>query len=377
MSMMNNVRTLLAVGALVVLAGCSSDGGDDAVDNIIRFDTTVGGVTTRVQSRGAITSETFSNFNVTALGDAVPYFQNLAVTKQSDGKWQTASTKYWPSYPLAFYGYAPASLQNNVAVSSTSQKITGFTPARSAADQVDVITAYVLANQNSAGGAAVLDFKHALSQIEILAKNGAPDKYTVEVLGVKIGQIPSTADLVFQTAADEYPTWSAASGSSSYILKSASGPLTLDHVSRSIMFGSNNFLMIPQALTPWSGSSTNNGGAYLSVLCRIKDELGNCIYPSDASKYGFAALPVSQTWQVGHKYTYTVSFFTNGGGAGLIDPQPTNPDDPSDPDVDPNPGGGDKGPGDLVVPDSEVPISVTVSMTDWLSGPDDNIDMEF
>jgi hypothetical protein len=142
------------------------------------------------------------------------------------------------------------------------------------------------------------------------------------------------------------------------------------------MFGSDNFLMIPQTLTAWSGTAANNGGAYLSVLCRITDELGNLIFPSDASKYGFAALPVSQTWNPGHKVTYSISFFTNGGGAGLIDPDPTNPDDPSDPDVDPNPGGG-KGPGDLVTPDSEVPISVSVSITDWLSGPDDQIDMEF
>ena len=378
MNNMKKSKILLSVmGAVVALAAmlltsCSSD---DVVttDNVIRFDTTVGGITT---TRGTTTSDNFNAFNVTAMGDAAAYFENLGVTKQTDGSWQTASTKYWPAYPLKFYGYAPASLQDRVEVTSSVQKITGFKPESKASEQVDVITAFVQANQNTAGGAAVLDFKHALSQVEILAKNGQPDKYTIEVLGVKVCQVPSTADLIFQTAADGYPTWSAASGNEDFIIKGTTAA-TLDATPRSIMFGTDNFLMVPQALTPWSATATNNGGSYISVLCRITDELGNCIYPDDGTKYGFAALPISQTWQTGHKYTYTLAFFTNGGGVGYVDPVPTNPEDPTDPDVDPDPAGPGKGPGDLVVPDSEIPISVTVSISDWVSGADDNITLEF
>lgn len=369
---MNKTKTLLAVLTAWMLVSCSSDSEREDLINVIRFDTSVGGVNTRM----SISSETFNSFNVTAIGDASAYFQDLGVTRQSGGAWQTASTKYWPSYPLKFYGYAPTSLQDKVSITTESQTISSFSPVSKVDQQVDILTAYVLANQNSASGAAVLDFKHALTQIEILAKNGLPDKYTVEVLGVKICRIPSTASLTFQQAADEYPSWSVVTGDADYILKSSSGPLTLDQEARSIMFGPDNFLMIPQTLTPWSAGATADG-AYLSVLCRIKDQLGNLIYPSNASKFGFAALPVAQTWNEGHKCTYTVAFFTNGGGAGLIDPDPTNPEDPNDSDVDTTPGGGDKGPGDLVVPDSEIPISVTVNVTDWLSGADDNIDIEF
>ena len=373
---MNRKTSLIFLTTLAIslLTGCCSDDQEETANNVIRFDTSVGGVNTR-NTRGTTTTETFNAFNVTALGDASAYFQDLGVTKQGDGSWQTASTKYWPSYPLSFYAYSPTSLQTKASISNTSQKITSFTPAVRPADQLDVLTAYVLANQNSADGAAVLDFKHALTQVEVLAKNGSPDKYTVEVLGVKISQIPSTADLIFQTANDGYPTWSTPTGSSEYILK-GSASLTLDQEARSIMFGTDNFLMIPQTLTPWSAAATNNGGAYLSVLCRIKDQLNNLIYPSVATKFGFAALPIQQSWTVGHKVTYTVAFFTNGGGAGAIPPNPLNPEDPNDPDVDPNPGG-EKGPGDLVVPDSEVPITVSVNITDWLSGADDQIDLEF
>ena len=376
---MNKATSLILLTALMTSVFTSCSSSDDKVesnDNVIRFDTSVGGVNTRY-TRGTITTETFNAFNVTALGNAAAYFQDLGVNKQSDGSWQTASTKYWPSYPLSFYAYAPTSLLAKASINNTAQKIEGFTPAAKPSEQVDVITAYVQANQNSNSGVAVLDFKHALSQIEVQAKNGSPDKYTVEVIGVKISQIPSTADLIFQAANDAYPSWSTATGSAEYIVKGTTS-LTLDQETRSIMFGTDNFLMIPQTLTPWSATATNNGGAYLSVLCRIKDQLGNLIYPSDATKFGFAALPISQTWTEGHKVVYTVSFFTNGGGAGVIPPGTLNPDDPDDPDVDPNPGDGSgKGPGDLVVPDSEIPITVSVSITDWLSGADDQIDLEF
>ena len=236
------------------------------------------------------------------------------------------------------------------------------------------MTAFVHANQNSASGTAVLGFHHALSQIEVLARNGEPSKYTIEVLGVKLCVIPSTADLTFQTAPDAYPLWSTATGSEDFILKGNTS-FTLTSTPQRIMFGTDNFLLVPQTLAPWTNGATPDG-AYISVLCRITDELSNCIYPDDPTKFGFAALPIDQVWQSGHKYTYTVSFFTNGGGAGRIDPNAVNPDDPTDPDIDVTPGGTKPG-GSLVVPDSQVPIEVSVSITDWVNGSSDNIDLEF
>ena len=366
---------------LLLVSGCIYDEYDDNT-NVIRFSTKVGGIRTR----GLYTSESFSNFNVTAMGSSTPYFSNLNVTKQDDGSWRTASTKYWPAYPLTFYGYAPASLQDSVVITDSLHLIKGFKLEQNVSQQTDVITAYLQANRNTAGGAAPLDFKHALAQVEVLAKNGSPvdpsaspstAQYSVEVLGVMFGQVRSTADMTFRTSADCYPEWTNVKGSQNFIIKSTSGPLTLDQEARSIMFGSNNFLLVPHQLSAWSATHFNNGGAFISVLLRIKDQLNNLIYPSDPDKFGFAALPVSNMLQAGHKYTYTLAFFTNGGGAGVIPPILDNPQYPGDPDVDPNPGYPDKVPGDLVVPDTEIPITVTVNITDWLSGADDNINLEF
>lgn len=374
--MTNNLKHLLTAFLPLLLAGCIDDDYKHwSYTDPIQFSTSVDNVaTTNQTTRAAYNETTFSEFQVTALGNAAAYFQNLKVTKQTDGSWVTASTKYWPAYPLKFFGYAPASLQSKIAINTSEQKLTGYSPAKAASSQADIVTAFVHANQNSASGTAVLGFHHALSQIEVLARNGEPSKYTIEVLGVKLCVIPSTADLTFQTASDAYPLWSTATGSEDYILKGNTS-FTLTSTSQRIMFGTDNFLLVPQTLAPWTNGATADG-AYISVLCRITDELGNCIYPDDPTKFGFAALPIDQVWQSGHKYTYTVSFFTNGGGAGRIDPNAVNPDDPTDPDIDVTPGGTKPG-GSLVVPDSQVPIEVSVSITDWVNGSSDNIDLEF
>ena len=361
----------------LLLSGCIFDGYEAPTPSQeIRFSTNVSEANVPpANTRSTYTDATFTEFQVTALGNVSPYFQNLRVTKQTDGSWLTASTKYWPSYPLKFYGYAPVSLQDQITVDLSQQKLSAYTPAANAASQTDILTAYVLANQNSASGAAVLAFRHALSQIEIVAKNGLPSQYTIKVLGVKISRIPSTADMTFQQTPNSDPVWSAATGPEDFIIKGSS-PVTLSATQQSIMFGTNNFLLVPQSLVAWTGGASADG-AYLSVLCQIRDELDNCIYPDDPTKYGFAALPVDQVWQSGHKYVYTVSFFTNGGGAGRIDPNPVNPQNPSDADVDTTPGGPGKQGGDLVVPDTTVPIDVSVSITDWTNGTSDNIELEF
>lgn len=366
---------LLTLLLPLLLAGCINDEYQGAKRNIIRFSAKVDNNAVVANTRGAYTNASFTEFNVTALGDAAPYFQNLKVTKQSDGSWQTATTKYWPAYPLRFYGYAPASLQSKAAITASEQKLVGYTVVSNAADQDDIVTAHVTAGQSTSSGAAVLGFHHALSQIEVQAKNGSPNDYTIEVLGVKLCQIPSTADLTFQNDPDATPVWSAASAAKDYIIK-GSYPVTLTSTPQNIMFGSNNFLMVPQGLVPWTGGATPNG-AYISILCRIKDKLGNLVYPTDVSKFGFAAMPISETWQTQHKYTYTIAFYTNGGGAGRIDPSPENPENPSDNTVDTTPGGPTKHGGDLVTPDSLIPITMSVSISDWVVGADDNIDLEF
>ena len=64
-------------------------------------------------------------------------------------------------------------------------------------------------------------------------------------------------------------------------------------------------------------------------------------------------------------YTYTLDFCGNGGGAGEIDPNPTDPINPSNPNVDEEPIEGGQG-GDPVL---GAPIKFTVTVDDWADEP--------
>lgn len=132
--------------------------------------------------------------------------------------------------------------------------------------------------------------------------------------------------------------------------------------------------MIPQTLSPWTSGATANG-AYISVLCQIRDGSGRLLFPDEEGKYGFTSVAIDTTWEPGHRYIYTLNFFADGGSAGLIDPNPTSPDDPNgeDEDIDTTPGGNRSG-GDIAV---NSPITFTVEITDWINSGTDNTNIGF
>lgn len=82
-------------------------------------------------------------------------------------------------------------------------------------------------------------------------------------------------------------------------------------------------------------------------------------------KYAFSAVGIDTNWEPGKKYTYMLNFCDNDGGAGEIDPLPTDPANPSDPNVDPTPIPGGNG-GDPVL---GKPIKFSVSVDEWTEQP--------
>ena len=152
----------------------------------------------------------------------------------------------------------------------------------------------------------------------------------------------------------------------------------LKAVAQSIMFGDDNFMLIPQKLTKWDGTE-NKTGAYLSVLCRIYSlDGGNktLLYPRPTEndnkdgKYAFAAVAIDTDWEPGKKYTYTLNFCGDGGGAGEIDPNPgpVDPTDPTEPEIDKKPGTG----GEEIL---GKPIKFTVTVDNWTDESKD-VDMK-
>lgn len=362
--------------AAVVLAAMSSCSKDEVVEvnngNAIAFRASMD----KAVSRSNETSlSNLGAFNVTAIGNDRNYFTNLAVTSSNEGKdWMTGSTYYWPSFDLAFFAYAPQDAGGGtVSIDHTAKKITNFSPASTVANQKDLVIAYNTGSRAGNENAGVaLNFKHALSQIEVKAKC-MNSNIKIEVLGVKVMNVAGVADFVFpenhstdtsfELAQGQWSNYRKTEGNG-YMIK-GSQVITLNSDVQSIMMGTDNFMLIPQKLTKW-GETPISTGAYLSVLCRIYSKDGSnevLLYPlatsSDdkANKYGLSAVAIDTNWLPGKKYTYTLTFCGEGGGAGRIDPNPDN----SDSTIDPNPVPNGKG-GDLIL---GAPIKFTVSVDDW------------
>ena len=378
---MKIIRFILLTWPLL-LAACANDSSGEVENDAksaIRFHSSIQGMTRSVYKNDL---SNLVSFKVAGVSDGTTsdvYFSPMEVTHEADGSWKNTITYYWPPQPLKFYGFAPIDLPVNIT--GQLQQLSDFTIASKPVDQKDIITAWgygVRATPPATNGPVALNFRHALSQIEVRASN--PSDTRVDVLGVKICRIPSTGTMTIQQAADAFPSWVVARNSEKdYVIKGdknapATDPRAVVTMKNStevhnIMFGQAGWLLIPQALSPWTSGPTADG-AYISVLCQIHDGSGRLLFPDEEGKYGFASVAINTVWQPGHRYIYTLNFFSDGGSAGLIDPNPTSPDDPNheDEDIDITPGGNRQG-GDIVV---NSPITFTVEITDWVNNGTDN-----
>lgn len=367
-------KLLFAALAASVMVSCSND---DIVDvnhgEGIAFRASLDRALTRAN---ATTLENMTEFNVTAIGNNANYFTDMTVTKIG-GEWKPAHTYYWPGYELSFFAYTPKI--SGVSISNDSKAIKDFSPAQKAAEQKDLLVSFNKGDKTNENNGIAMNFKHALSQIEVKAKC-SNDKIKIEVLGVKMENAAAKADFTFPeevTNANYTLTqdkWSNLQEindhSKAYMIKGKQ-KMDLTNQAQSIMFDNGNFMLIPQKLTKWDGTE-NKTGAYLSVLCRIYSLDGNketLLYPRPTEhddkkgKYAFAAVGIDIDWKPGMKYTYTLNFCGDGGGAGEIDPNP-GPVDPTDPEIDPNPGTG----GEEIL---GKPIKFTVTVDNWVDKSED------
>ncbi|RRD86799.1 fimbrillin family protein [Bacteroides heparinolyticus] len=362
--------------ALAALASCSQD-ETTGVDKTgaIGFRTSLGKTT-----RAEIKLSNLGSFNVTAFPTGgANYFTDLAVNSLDNGvTWNTASVYYWPAGTLNFTAYAPASINTLVSIDKTTQKITAFEPEQAVSSQKDVVASFNSGDKATYGATGVpMNFKHILSQIEVKAKC-TNSKLRVKVKGVKLGAISSKGDFTFpQVVTNSAYTvlrsnWTNLSTPKAYMAEDTSLPeVTLDGTAKSIMFGSDNFMMIPQQLTKYVQASAPTG-AYIAVLCRMDIDDGSsnytALYPSAVpTAYAFAAVGIDTDWQPGKKYTYTLEF---GDGGGVVPPNQDNPNPGGNTPVDPQPPFPNN-PGDPILNN---PIKFTVTVDNW-ADQNENISM--
>lgn len=367
---------------LVAMSSCMEDEVlERNQGNALAFRASIDKALSRSGNENVTDLSKLREFKVTAtIAGQSNYFTDMMVNKSSGDAWTTAATYYWPSYNLGFYAYAPTNI-GGVSINDAGKKITDFTPDKDVNKQIDLLVAYNTGNRtdNELSGVA-LNFKHALSQIDVQAKCSNPN-IEIVVKSISFVNVKTKGDFTYpaditstnNTLANCWNPSSEVSDAAYYKASFGQGQeVTLTDSPKSINPSKNNFMLIPQKLTKWEKTTTT--GAYIAVLCRISSKDGDAktqLYPElnggNAEKFGSIIVPIGTNWEAGKKYTYTLNFCGDGGGAGQVDPNP----DGNDPNVDPDPKPGSSG-GDPVLGN---PIKFTVTVENWTEVPAEEIDL--
>lgn len=317
---------LAAISAAVVVSCNKNEQVSVSQDGAIIFRSSFAAQTKAPET----TNTNIGSFNVTAIGNGASYFSDLAVTVDGSGNCTTAKTYYWPSYGLSFFAYANLS-GGTAAITNASKMVNGVTPDAAAASQKDFVVAYSTGTKaaNEASGVA-LNFRHALSQVIIKAKNMSSSGIKIKVKGVKIANILNSGNFTYPDAVTTprnggtlaSSLWNTTGATpADYVISDATG-LTLDGTAQSIMFAGASWMVVPQDLTARvSFADAADHGSSIGVLLQILDKDDGQLYPATAGEYAYSNIPIDTNWEPGKKYIYTLNFLDEGndGGAGVDD----------------------------------------------------------
>lgn len=390
-----------ALMAAIALSSCSSeeivDTNSDVQGKAISFNPMVGHATRAVET----TINNLGDFSVYAkgvhphgtlyesfiIGDGtsgpeIAHYNNQNIV-DGKGTWELDRKVYWPSgmNDMLFWAFTtqqrPKSDTDNstlysgsISFKTTGPEITGFEPGRAdltttsstgtewidGHSQKDLLIAFT--HQKSSESTAInMQFKHALSQIDIQAQQKDKedtDHRIVKIKGAWIinAKTKGTLSAGFNSsnnnnifACTENATWTLNNVLGLY------GSYYKDAVeltsTQNILGNNGNLMIIPQSVSKWDGSTNNNSsGAYILLLCRVElkhegsTHTGNDgdlsdihvdgdyhyhqLFPAndtyDAEQYGFSCVPLDATWEMGKKYTYTLDICGKKTGAGIYPP---------------------------------------------------------
>lgn len=393
---------LLLPLSILMMASCSND---EAASVMSKKEITIRPLVQNSTRGEAVTLANLNAFRVygtNAEADNPAIEENFMdiVTPNVDGStWSMQDVHFWmtdpvsgtPSYGNNVVDFTGIHPQDLVTSASLPASITLNLNTPGGRDLQDIIVArYSTTRDKGLLNGIPLYFKHVLSQIVVRATNGHVDERKVEVIGIKLSNVKPQGTLTFPTvnttAETAFDPISNPTGTAmSYIIKHTdSKAVTLTEKAQNIMFDGayhEGFMVIPQSFTcepiPADLKATDT---YLSVLCRIYKAKGNdewsLIYPKsgDDGKYAFAAVGISGKWEPGKKYIYTLKFYEGSGGAGVIDPNPTDPEDPDNPEVNTSPDDPDNPSGMADDEQTKSPITFTVTVEDWHNGSGSDTD---
>lgn len=422
-------KVLLGTLAVLTLAACSKD---EVIQQNPNDEITFSVVTNKAISRAAdgyCNKSLPGDFQVWAeVGNKNYFAQERYVLSSGSTYTISGPVRYWPETDATKINFYAAcnigkDTQSNVAIKGwdknttatpASKVIEGYIIESTVANQKDLLYAVVADAKRPTGteGKININFRHALSQIEFMAKNENPNIY-VEISQVKVCQVNSEGDFTFpkstsdkigvhnengaypDPATDKVGTWANWSTLVDYETTTftavplsqkkviTESPLTYDAAQADASglttkddsgkeYSSNTMYLLPQKFEAaggtdpkltnvWSGSGkpTEAGGAYFLVKTKIwnvaagdgkrTDDANNIVlWGATDGKDIAVPMPADTNWEPGKRYVYTFVFTTIGNGG-------TDPDS-----------------GDPVL----IPIKLNVTVDDFVDGTGATIDME-
>lgn len=313
----------VALASLVLATSCSQDDLQTAKfsQNPINLNAGLGGqpISTfaaakgkAVKSRAVETTITnLGSFTMNAFQDGeANYMKDVKYTSTDGSVWNTdAGTFYWPvEGNLHFYAYAPEQLgqAGTFKLDKDAQTLTDFVPNTAAADQKDFVYAKSTGNNKANGTTGIdIDFQHALSEVTIAAKN-ENTAYTVDVTGVKIGNVIKKGTFTFPSTSDAAASWTLSSDVSDVTdyTTTWTTPVTLGSDVSTLDATNVPFMILPQQLSKAAKASDK---AYIAVKVKITLQ-GGYIQKDDWVYVG-----IDTNWEMGKRYAYTLDF-TSGAG---------------------------------------------------------------
>lgn len=334
-----------------------------------------------------------ADFAVWAATDGKKYFEAQTYTRDgSTNTYKSTNARYWPTTDVDFFAAknygASATLTET---DPTSLAVANYTVPTTVANQTDFIYA-VTKGATKAGGPAVLNFRHALSQIEFQAKNQNAGIH-VEISEVTIKHVCSKGSFSVNAATtgnyqehthDETLENPTREGRCSWTLPSPltttdcadytisfspavdvknNGSADLSVTDATGEYNARTMYLIPQTVPDrWDGTVPNplptppstflTDKAYFEITAKIWNVAGAAVDKGhDVLLHdGKIAVPfpTSTTWEDGLRYVYTFNFTSYGTG------------------------GVDPGTGDPVL----TPINLTVTVDDFVDAGNTDVDVK-
>ena len=359
-------KLLILAVAVLALASCSNDevvqtaATSDA--NTISFRPLMTGVT-RAAAKSAFADNDV--IDVWAVYNSAKYFQDDYTYNSTTG-FTSTEPHYWPSdvstKNVTFNAVYGSTTNDGTRTKLTTRCRVAHAPHTAAASQTDMLVAQHTSSTKET--TVTLNFRHALSQIVVQAKNTNPN-LKVSIRGVRVGFVAQEGYLLYEGDTDLRQAetdgsitggvtlistiqWHNDSPSNANANKYDQTGLTATELvgnasdAAHTITGFSNWMLLPQTMREHTTESSNmvyttqeNGsatgdpkltGSYLALYMKVENYYNSAVN-GEIVAYQWCYWPITTNWLAGKKYTYIIDAAQGGY-------QPTNVDTTESTDLD-------------------------------------------